>query len=136
MKNKIIKLNESDIERLVKKIINEEESENKTTITRHPAYPIIDNLETTLDELKTNFKRDIANKVSGEDGYHSEIDKFVSDFNKFIGKISDLKGKINDYEIQTKGEKAKRQQKAMQEKKKMQYMKREEARKRGKNYSY
>lgn len=136
MKNRIVKLNEFDLERLVKKIIKEEENENKPTITRHPAYPIIDTLESTLDTLKTNFKRDIANKVSGEDGYHSEIDKFVSDFNKFIGKVSDLKGKINDYEIQTKGEKARKKEKMMQEKKKMHHQRVEKARREGKNYSY
>ena len=104
MSKKVIKLDESKIEYLVNKIIKEEENVNNTnntpttekkekvtTLTRHPAYPIIDRLESDLDSLKTQFKSEIANKVSGEDGYHSEIDKFNSDFNKFIGKVSDLK---------------------------------------------
>jgi hypothetical protein len=81
MKKKVIRLNEQDIENLVKKIIKEddtmdstqpkekEKEEKKTTVTRHPAYPAIDTLETELEQLKMSFKSDIANAVSGEDGY-------------------------------------------------------------------
>lgn len=114
MKKKVIRLTESDIEKLVKKIIKEDDTmdstqpkekepkeKKTTTVTRHPAYPIIDDLERHLDELKFEFKRDIANKVSGVDGYHSEIDKFSEEFGKFVVKVSNLKGKINDYQIET-----------------------------------
>lgn len=134
MKKKVIKLNENDIERLVKKIIKEEDKEKVTTLTRHPAYPIIDDLEMTLDELKTGFKRDIANSVSGVDGYHSEIDTFVSNFNKFIGKVSDLKGKINDYQIASK--KKKQSDAQMQERKRAHWGRKEQASNEGNKYSY
>ena len=49
MKKKIVKLNESDLEKLVKKIIKEEEEtkEKKTTLTKHPAYSAVDKLESS-----------------------------------------------------------------------------------------
>jgi chromosome segregation ATPase len=139
MKNKIVKLTESDLETLVKKIIKEEEEqskETKTTLTRHPAYPAIDKLENELERLKMSFKNSIANAVSGEDGYHSEIDKFSEDFGKFITKVSNLKSKINDYQIANK-DKEMAEAKARKEKQRQyqQYM-RERARKDGRNYSY
>jgi hypothetical protein len=77
MKKKIVKLNESQLEYLVKKVIKEEEKETKTTtVTKHPAYSAVDRLERSLEDLKMEFKDSIANAVSGSDGYHSEIDKF------------------------------------------------------------
>jgi hypothetical protein len=111
MKKKVIRLNEQDIENLVKKIIKEddtmnstqpkEKEEKQTTMTRHAAYPAIDRLETELERLKMEFKDSIANAVSGTDGYHSEIDKFSEDFGKFITKVSNLKSKINQYQLDT-----------------------------------
>lgn len=147
MEKKIIHLTENDIEKLVKKIVKEEQQvntqpkgdkkeEKKTTITRHPAYPIIDKLERHLDDLKAEFKRDIANKVSGEDGYHSEIDKFTSDFNKFIGKVSDLKGKINDFEISTKDSKKKEYEQRKASFMAQHNQRKQQASQNGKNYSY
>ena len=54
-------------------LIKEEEAveakkEKTTTLTRHPACPAIDRLETELEKLKMNFKESIANAVSGSDG--------------------------------------------------------------------
>jgi dsDNA-specific endonuclease/ATPase MutS2 len=132
MQKKIIRITEGDIENLVKKILKEE----KSTVTHHPAYPIIDDLESTLDHLKMKFKKDIANSVSGEDGYHSDIDKFSEEFNKFINKVSQLKRKINDYEIQSVEKRKMENQKRMEEIKSQKRIKREEALKGGKNYSY
>jgi hypothetical protein len=132
MTKKVIRLTEGDIENIVKKII----SENKSTVTHHPAYPIIDELEGNLDHLKMRFKKDIANSVSGEDGYHSEIDKFSEDFNKFINKVSQLKRKINDYEIQTVEKRRAEKQKQQENEKNLRRVKQEEALKGGKNYSY
>jgi hypothetical protein len=148
MKKKVIRLNEQDIENLVKKIIKEddtmdstqpkekEKEEKKTTVTRHPAYPAIDTLETELEQLKMSFKSDIANAVSGEDGYHSEIDKFSEDFGKFITKVSNLKSKINDYQIESKDSRAREK-----EARRVAYMAQHNDRKRnasreGRNYSY
>jgi hypothetical protein len=103
MKKKIVKLNESQLEYLVKKVIKEEEKETKTTtVTKHPAYSAVDRLERSLEDLKMEFKDSIANAVSGSDGYHSEIDKFSEDFGKFITKVSKMKSKINDYQIANK----------------------------------
>jgi len=149
MKKKIIRLSEGDIENLVRKIIKEDDTMDstqpkdkepkegkKTTVTRHPAYMAIDNLETSLEDLKREFKNSIANKVSGEDGYHSEIDKFSEDFGKFITKVSNLKSKINDYEIETKDSRAKER-----EGRRVAYMsqhndRKHNASKGGQNYSY
>ena len=146
MKKKVIRLNEHDIENLVKKIIKEDDTmdstqpkekkeEKKTTVTRHPAYPAIDKLETSLERMKMTFKESIANVVSGADGYHSEIDKFSEDFGKFITKVSNLKSKINDYQIETKDARAEER-----EQKRVSYMRqhndrKHEASKRGRNYS-
>ena len=139
MKKRIIKLTESDLENLVKKVIKEEETqkkENKSTLTRHPAYPAIDHLETELEKLKMDFKNSIANAVSGEDGYHSEIDKFSEDFGKFITKVSNLKSKINDYQIANKDkEMAESKKRKQQQRQYQQYMK-DKAMKDGRNYSY
>jgi hypothetical protein len=148
MKKKIIRLNENDIENLVKKIIKEEEDtstqpkekeekeEKLTTMTRHAAYPAIDRLETELERLKMEFKDSIANAVSGTDGYHSEIDKFSEDFGKFITKVSNLKSKINQYQLDS----AEQRRKAVEEKR-VAYMsqhndRKHEASKEGRNYSY
>lgn len=134
---KIIKLNEQDLERLVKKVIAEEESEGKkTTLTKHPAYNVIDTLGNKLEDLKKEFKDGIANAVSGSDGYHSEIDKFSSEFTKFIAKMEDLKKKINDYQVVDNKRHQEAKAKQMQERKKMMYMAKEKARNEGKNYSY
>jgi hypothetical protein len=140
MEKRIVKLTESDLERLVKRVIKEEEEEQKkektSTLTKHPAYPAIDRLERELENLKMEFKDSIANAVSGEDGYHSEIDKFSEDFGKFITKVSNLKSKINDYQIANK-DKEMAEAKARKEKQRQyqQYMK-DRAMKDGRNYSY
>lgn len=140
MKKRIVKLTESDLENLVKRVIKEEEEtqskDKKTTLTRHPAYPAIDKLENELERLKMSFKDSIANVVSGEDGYHSEIDKFSEDFGKFITKVSNLKSKINDYQIANK-DKEMAEAKARKEKQRQyQHHMRERAKKQGNNYSY
>lgn len=140
MKKRIVKLTESDLEKLVQRVIKEEEVQVKekkgATLTKHPAYPAIDDLERSLEDLKMKFKDSIANAVSGEDGYHSEIDKFSEDFGKFITKVSNLKSKINDYQIANK-DKEMAEAKARKEKQRQyqNYM-RERARKEGRNYSY
>tara|TARA_R110002012_G_scaffold267723_1_gene451648 strand:- start:793 stop:1233 length:441 start_codon:yes stop_codon:yes gene_type:complete len=146
MKKRVVRLSESDIENLVKKIIKEddtmdstqpkEKKDSGTTMTRHAAYPAIDRLETQLEKMKMEFKEDIANAVSGSDGYHSEIDKFSEDFGKFITKISNLKSKINQYQLDTKEERIKANQE-----RKASYMSAHNDRKhrasnKGDNYSY
>jgi hypothetical protein len=136
---KIIKLTESDLEKLVKKIIKEEDEqkkENKTTLTRHPAYPAIDDLERSLEDLKMRFKDSIANAVSGEDGYHSEIDKFSEDFGKFITKVSNLKSKINDYQIANKDKEMAEAKKRKEKERQYQNHMKDKARMEGRKYSY
>jgi hypothetical protein len=139
MRKKIVKLTESDLERLVKRVIKEEENESagkKTTLTKHPAYNIIDKLEDSLEGLKREFKTSIANAVSGEDGYHSEIDKFSSEFTNFIGKLEKLKQKINDHQVSGKEKEKADNQKRMEERKKYQQYMKDQAMKKGRNYSY
>jgi len=136
---KIIKLKESDLGRLVRRVIKEEEEvkkEKSTTLTKHPAYPAIDRLERELENLKMEFKDSIANAVSGEDGYHSEIDKFSEDFGKFITKVSNLKSKINDYQIANKDKEMAEARKRKEKQRQYQHHMREKARKDGRNYSY
>lgn len=139
MKKRIVRLTESDLENLVKRVIKEDEEqtkEKKTTLTKHPAYPAIDKLERALEDLKMDFKDSIANAVSGEDGYHSEIDKFSEDFGKFITKVSNLKSKINDYQIASKDKEMAEAKKRKEYQNYMRARKKEEARKNGSNYSY
>lgn len=152
MKKRVIRLNENDIENLVKKIIKEDDTmdstqpkertedekkeDKKTTMTRHAAYPAIDRLETELERLKMEFKDSIANAVSGTDGYHSEIDKFSEDFGKFITKVSNLKSKINQYQLDS----AEQRKKAAEERRTA-YMaqhndRKHRASREGRNYSY
>lgn len=134
---KVIKINESQLEELVKKVIKEEEKETKkTTVTKHPAYSAVDRLERALEDLKMDFKNTIANEVSGEDGYHSEIDKFSEDFGKFITKVSKMKSKINDYQIANKDKEMAEAKKLREKKRQYQHHMREKARKSGRNYSY
>lgn len=134
---KVIKINESQLEELVKKVIKEEEKETKkTTVTKHPAYSAVDRLERALEDLKMDFKNTIANEVSGEDGYHSEIDKFSEDFGKFITKVSKMKSKINDYQIANKDKEMAEAKKLREKKRQYQHHMRERARKEGRNYSY
>ena len=139
MKKRIVKLNESELEKLVKRVIKEEQEqvkEKQTTLTRHPAYSAIDNLETELERLKMEFKQSIANAVSGADGYHSEIDKFSEDFGKFITKVSNLKSKINDYQIANKDKEMAEAKERKEKQRQYQHHMREKARKNGRNYSY
>jgi len=139
MKKRIIKLNESELEKLVKRVIKEEQEqikEKQTTLTKHPAYSAIDNLENELEKLKMEFKQSIANAVSGADGYHSEIDKFSEDFGKFITKVSNLKSKINDYQIANKDKEMAEAKERKEKQRQYQHHMREKARKDGRNYSY
>jgi len=134
---KVIKINESQLEYLVKKVIKEEEKETKTTtVTKHPAYPAVDRLERALEDLKMEFKDSIANAVSGSDGYHSEIDKFSEDFGKFITKVSKMKSKINDYQIANKDKEVAEAKKRKEKQRQYQHHMREKARMEGNNYSY
>lgn len=143
MKNKVIRLNENDIENLVRKIIKEEESKPEVsepkkkvdTVTKHDAYKHIDALKSSLGELERQFQDEIANRVSGTDGYHSVIDKFSEDFSNFITKVTKLKSKINQYQLDTKELRKKKV-----EEKKASYMaqhnmRKENARRQGKYYS-
>ena len=83
-----------------------------------------------------DFKDSIANAVSGEDGYHSEIDKFSEDFGKFITKVSNLKSKINDYQIANKDKEMAEAKKRKEQQRQYQNHMRERARMEGHNYSY
>ncbi len=115
---------------------DEQPKESKTTLTKHPAYSAIDKLERSLEELKMNFKDSIANSVSGEDGYHSEIDKFSEDFGKFITKVSNMKSKINDYQIANKDKEVAEAKKREAQQREYKHHMKEKARMDGNNYSY
>jgi len=141
MKKRVVKLDENAIERLVMKVLMAEEdgSSNekpKSTLTRHPAYPIIDELEENLEDLKRKFKNGIANAVSGTDGYHSDIDKFSSEFTNFIGKIEKLKQKINEYQTEDNERHRNEEKKRAFQEKRMHNERKNQAKGGGKYYSY
>jgi hypothetical protein len=141
MKKRVVKLDENAIERLVKKVLIAEEEEGgnekpKSTLTRHPAYPVIDDLGNNLEDLKRKFKNGIANAVSGSDGYHSDIDKFSSEFTNFIGKVEKLKQKINDYQTEDNDRHRNEQKKRKMQEKQMHNQRKDQAKDGGRNYSY
>jgi hypothetical protein len=122
MKKKVIKLNENDIERLVGKII----SENDGSIT--------DQLDDVIEAIRVVQREyeEFANSITGV-GYMDEIDGIAKDINKLEGKLMDVKSKT--HEMRKKKE-SDSKQKQMAERKKMHNDRKHKAQKGGNNYSY
>ena len=141
------RLTESDLTKIVNKIIlkenNEvEEKEVKTGPINHPAYGKIDDVIDQLDELEKKAKREVINSVTGVDGYDREIDGIIATgFSKLRDTFSKkIKEKIRDIVIQkTEAEKTQKQRKMMEmEKMKQERLRseREQAKNSGRNYTY
>ena len=139
MKN-IIKLNENDIEKLVKKIIREEEQ----SMPKPKEEKSIELLQTNNGELSSvediiqmvsgagQKFGDLCQQVTGNDGFAKDIDGMRRQFLALQNKLLDSKEKIAKF-VQQRN---KMQQMDYMKKKKMDYMKkREDARSKGKYYA-
>lgn len=122
MKKKVIKINENDVERLVKKIIKE----SNGSITDQ-----LDDVIKAIRVLQDEYEQ-FADSITGV-GYMDEIDGISKDINKLESKLLDVKSKTHEMRKKKEGE---RKQKEMQEKKQMHYNRKKEAQEGGRNYSY
>ena len=133
---KVIRLNESDIEKLVQKIIREEgeQKEDKIEVVKGKSGELstIDDIISGMDSAKSSFES-LCKQVTGGDGYADEIDGIMKDFGKLEQKLRDSKKTVGKF-IQQQGHEDKEKQ--MQERKRMSYMAQERAKKEGRNYSY
>ena len=122
MKKKIIKLNENDVERLVGKIINEQNGS------------ITDQLDDVIEAIRVVQREyeEFADSITGV-GYMDEVDGIAKDINKLEGKLMDVKAKT--HEMRKKKE-SDSKQKQMAERKKMHNDRKHKAQKGGGNYSY
>ena len=123
MKKKIVRLDENQIEKLVKKIIV---AENNGSIT--------DQLDDVIEAIRVVQREyeQFANSITGV-GYMDEIDGIAKDINKLEGKLMDVKSKTHEMRKKKDGE---RKQKEMHERKKMHNDRKKSAQEQGNNYSY
>jgi len=147
---KVIRLNENDIEKLVKKIIKEDgqqapsqggqptqkKKEEKLPNVKQVGdgvLPGIDNIIRTIQGAKREYE-DLCNaKLTGNDGYSKEIDGIVNDFSKLEDKVRKSKEIITNHLVKQRDVKKmdymKHQQQDMSRK-------RMDAQKNGKPYFY
>ena len=108
---KVIRLNENDIENLVKKIIkeNDEQEGGKEVRTTQPiniqqvgdgVLPTIDDIILSIQKSKMAFEQLVNSKLTGREGYAKEIDGIVNDFTKLEDKIRKSKEKISSFVVQ------------------------------------
>lgn len=122
MKKKVIRYNESDIERLVGKILSEQNGS------------ITDQLDDVIEAIRVVQREyeEFADSITGT-GYADEIDGIAKDINKLEGKLIDVKSKT--HEMRRKKE-SQRKQKEMKERKSMHNNRKKRAQESGRNYSY
>lgn len=137
MKN-VIRLNENDIENLVKKIIKEEETQQvkeksvQLLKTKNGELSSIDNIITVIKNAKDAFEDLVNSKLTGQDGYSKEIDGIVNDFTKLEDKVRKSKETISKFVVQ----KSKEDNMSYMKQRKMDYMKkRMDAEKNGRYYA-
>lgn len=108
---KIIRLNENDIEKLVKKIIKENDEQQVEKKKKTPEsiniHQVGDGVLSTIDDIilaiqkaKMSFERLVNTKLTGREGYSKEIDGIVNDFTKLEDKVRKSKEKISSLVIQ------------------------------------
>jgi hypothetical protein len=141
---KVVRLNENDIEKLVKKIIREDDSQMKT----QPAEPkekslvllktnngelsTVDEIVRAIQQAKMAFEDLCNSKLTGKDGYSKEIDGIVNDFTKLEDKVRKSKETIGTFVQQ----KSKQDHMSYMKKRKMDYMaKQKRARDEGSYYA-
>jgi hypothetical protein len=122
MKKKVIRYTESDIERLVGKILSEQDGS------------ITDQLDDVIEAIRVVQREyeEFADSITGV-GYMDEIDGIAKDINKLEGKLMDVKSKT--HEMRKKKESV-RKEKQMAERKKMHNDRKKKAQDGGRNYSY
>lgn len=108
---KVVRLNENDIEKLVKKIMreNDEQRVEKKEKTPEPirmhqvgdgVLPTIDDIILSIQRSKMSFEQLVNSKLTGKEGYAKEIDGIVNDFTKLEDKVRKSKEKIASFVIQ------------------------------------
>jgi hypothetical protein len=137
---KVIRLNENDIEKLVKKIMKEEgeqpnQSKEKSLVllrTNNGELSTVDEIVRAIQQAKMAFEDLCNSKLTGKDGYSKEIDGIVNDFTKLEDKVRKSKETIGTFVQQ----KSKEDHMSYMKQKQMDYMKkRQEAEENGKFYA-
>lgn len=137
---KVIRLNENDIEKLVKKIIKEDEQQPQPTKekslmllkTNNGELSTVDEIVRAIQSAKMAFEDLCNSKLTGKDGYSKEIDGIVNDFTKLEDKVRKSKETIGKF-VQQKGQQDKMDH---MKQRKMDYMrKRKEAERTGRYYA-
>jgi hypothetical protein len=132
---KIVKLNENDIENLVKKILKEEDEmagqpKEKSLVllkTNNGELSTVDEIVRAIQQAKMAFEDLCNSKLTGKDGYTKEIDGIVNDFTKLEDKVRKSKETIGKFVQQKSKEDHMRQRK-------IDYMKQKQARENGSYY--
>ena len=139
---KVVRLNENDIEKLVKKIIKEDESQMKPAEPKEKSLVLlktnngelstVDEIVRAIQHAKIAFEDLCNSKLTGKDGYSKEIDGIVNDFTKLEDKVRKSKETIGKFVQQ----KSKQDHMSYMKQKQMDYMKkRKEAETKGRYYA-
>ena len=137
---KVIRLNENDIEKLVKKIIREEDSQPKPTQpkkevikqTNNGALSTIDALIKAVSDAKDGYTELCNSKITGSNGHLDSIDGLATKFTSLISSLEKSKEKIANIVVQ----RTKQAQTDNMRRRKMDYMANQEnARRSGRYYS-
>lgn len=111
---KVIKINENDIENLVKKILKEDGEGTPPQKQEKKEKPIslvklnkgelstIDDIIRTVQQAKMAFEDLCNSKLTGNDGYSKEIDGIVNDFTKLEDKVRKSKETISNFMVQNR----------------------------------
>ena len=107
---KVIRLNENDIEKLVKKIIREEDSQPKPTQpkkeeevikqTNNGALSAIDTLIKAVSNAKDGYTELCNSKITGSNGHLASIDGLATKFTSLISSLEKSKEKIANIVVQ------------------------------------
>jgi len=101
---KVIRLNENDIEKLVKKIIREEDNqptqpkkeEEVIKQTNNGALSSIDALIIKIEDAKRDYTKLCNSKITGLNGHLDSIDGLATKFTSLIKTLETSKEKIAD----------------------------------------
>lgn len=111
---KVIKINENDIENLVKKILREDGEGTPPQKQEKVEKPIslvklnrgelstIDDIIRTVQQAKMAFEDLCNSKLTGNDGYSKEIDGIVNDFTKLEDKVRKSKETVSNFMVQNR----------------------------------
>ena len=137
---KVIRLNENDIEKLVKKIIREEDNqptqpkkeEEVIKQTNNGALSAIDSLIKAVSDAKDGYTELCNSKITGSNGHLDSIDGLATKFTSLISSLEKSKENIANIVVQ----RTKQAQTDNMKRRKMDYMANQEnARRSGRYYS-